>query len=292
MRSQDNSYRKSRTLGAIRDTLLHKVLSGELRVKRYGNFFGAIIIMSLPPSVLKKYLDRFDELIQEGERIYKVIKRTSDRWIGFPGQAESRLLSEQEVEAEQKVEGWNLNYLSLLAQIISPSSVHRNLLDERGIVPIPPHNRLNTRISQLKALKTDFEKGLLGDLRLEIEAAIATDYMGQAEQLLAEGQSGKYDYVPAAVLAGAVLEKSLRTLCDKQSPSISTVNDKGKPLTLTPLIEALKKNNVFNEPTAKQLRAWADIRNSAAHGDFDKFNPSDVALMIQGIKNFLDTHMI
>jgi len=33
VRSQDNYYRKSRTLGAIRDTLLRKLLSGELRVK-------------------------------------------------------------------------------------------------------------------------------------------------------------------------------------------------------------------------------------------------------------------
>ena len=156
---------------------------------------------------------------------------------------------------------------------------------------MPPH-LLNTRIYRLKALKDDFQKGFLGDLGLEIETAIAADYMGQAEQLLAEGQSGQYDHVPAAVLAGAVLEKSLRTLCDKQSPSIPTVNDKGKPLTLGPLIEALKKNNVFNELTAKQLRAWADIRNSAAHGQFDEFNRSQVDLMIQGINNFLTTHMI
>jgi hypothetical protein len=165
-------------------------------------------------------------------------------------------------------------------------------LDERGIVPTEAHDTLNTRISRLKGLKDDFQKGFLGDLGLEIEAAIVADYMGQAEQLLAEGQSGKYDHVPAAVLAGAVLEKSLRTLCDKQSPSISTVNNNGKPLTLTPLIDVLKKNNVFNELTAKQLRAWADIRNSAAHGQFDEFNRSQVDLMIQGINNFLANHMI
>ena len=151
---------------------------------------------------------------------------------------------------------------------------------------------LNTRISRLKGFKDDFQKGFLGDLGLEIETAIAADYMGRAEQLLAEGQSGQYDHVPAAVLAGAVLEKSLRTLCDKQSPSIPTVHNNGKPLTLAPLIEALKKNNVFNELTAKQLRAWADIRNSAAHGNFDEFNRSQVDLMIQGINNFLALHMI
>jgi len=247
--------------------------------------------MRLPPSVLNKYLDRFDELIQEGERIYKVIKDVSADGLFVDSFQRTRDITQQESEDKQKLEGWHLNYLSLLDQIIPPRSVHRKLLDETEILSYPPEH-LNTRISHLKGLKDDFQKGYLGDLGLEIEAAIVADYMSQAEQLLAEGQSGQYDHVPAAVLAGAVLEKSLRTLCDKQSPSIPTVNDKGKPLTLAPLIEVLKKNNLFNELTAKQLRAWADIRNSAAHGQFDEFNHSQVDLMIQGINNFLATHMI
>ena len=246
--------------------------------------------MTLPPSVLNKYLGRFDELIQEGERIYKVIKYISNGYFSVPGGV-TRPLTQQEIEDRQKLEGWHLNYLSLLYQIIPPRNVHRKLLEETVSLSYPPEH-LNTRISHLKGLKDDFQKGFLGDLGLEIEAAIAADYMGQAEQLLAEGQSGQYDHVPAAVLAGAVLEKSLRTLCDKQSPSIPIVHSNGKPLTLNSLIDVLKKNNVFNELTAKQLRAWADIRNSAAHGNFDEFNRSQVDLMIQGINNFLGLHMI
>jgi hypothetical protein len=247
--------------------------------------------MTLPPSVLNKYLDRFDELIQEGERIYKVVKDIPTVHFRTSGEV-IRPLTPQELEDQQKIEGWNVSYLSLLDQIISPKSVHRKLLDEKTErVPMPPH-LLNTRISRLKGLKDDFQKGFLGDLGLEIEAAISADYMGQAEQLLAEGQSGKYDHVPAAVLAGSVLEKSLRTLCDKQSPSISTVNDKGKPLTLNSLINVWKQNNLFNELTAKQLRAWADIRNSAAHGQFEEFNRSQVDQMIRGINDFLANHMI
>ena len=115
--------------------------------------------------------------------------------------------------------------------------------------------------------------------------------MGQAEQLLAEGQTGQYDHVPAAVLAGAVLEKGLRTLCGKQTPPIALTNSKGISLTLNPLIEELKKVGLFNELKAKQLRAWADIRNAAAHGEFDKFARTDVESMIKGVSDFLATHM-
>ena len=111
--------------------------------------------------------------------------------------------------------------------------------------------------------------------------------MEQAEGLLKEGQSGKYDHVPAAVLAGAVLEKSLRSLCDKQVPPVPTLNSKGEQKTLNPLIDDLKKSGLFNESKAKQLRAWAAIRNHAAHGEFDQFNRTDVEQLLQGVNNFL-----
>jgi len=115
--------------------------------------------------------------------------------------------------------------------------------------------------------------------------------MEQAEGLMSEGQPGRFDYVPAAVLSGAVLEKTLRSLCSKQSPPIAITSAKGVRLTLNPLIDELKKGGVFNELKAKQLRSWADIRNAAAHGEFEKFNRSDVDRMIQGVSDFLATHV-
>ncbi|HKM58502.1 MAG TPA: hypothetical protein VJX28_07125 [Chthoniobacterales bacterium] len=54
-----------------------------------------------------------------------------------------------------------------------------------------------------------------------MEAEVAADYMGQAEGLLKEGQPGKFDHVSAAVLAGAALEKTLRTFCNEQPPPVS-----------------------------------------------------------------------
>jgi len=45
-----------------------------------------------------------------------------------------------------------------------------------------------------------------------------------------------------------------------------------------------------NELKAKQLRAWADIRNAAAHGEFDKFKRADVEGMIRGVSDFLATY--
>ena len=115
--------------------------------------------------------------------------------------------------------------------------------------------------------------------------------MGQAEQLLEEGQSGKFDHVPAAVLSGAVLEKALKTLCDLQQPAIPVLKSDGEPKKMNLLIDDLKKAGLFNEAKAKQLRAWTAIRNHAAHGEFDQFNRKDVEQMIAGVNNFLADYL-
>jgi len=65
------------------------------------------------------------------------------------------------------------------------------------------------------------------------------------------------------------------------------VKPNGERKTLDPLITDLKKTGIYNETKAKQLRAWAAIRNHAAHGEFDQFNREDVEDMIRGIKKFL-----
>jgi hypothetical protein len=146
-------------------------------------------------------------------------------------------------------------------------------------------------VSLLKGIKDDWDQGFFDDLSLAIEAEMAADYMGQAENLLAEGQRGKFDHVPAAVLAGAVLEKSLRTMCSQQQPPVSIVNTNGEPKKLNLLIDDLKKATAFNETKAKQLRAWAGIRNHAAHGEFDQFTRADVEAMIPGINTFLADYL-
>ncbi|MDH6060852.1 DUF4145 domain-containing protein [Chrysosporum bergii ANA360D] len=241
--------------------------------------------MTLPTNLLNKYLSRFEELITEGEEIDRISLNTNPQGLGCYTNNYQPFMALQ------------AKCITLFSKILPPNHPNWNLIeelrqsDEGNKVDWIYRAKLNRAIGYLKAIKSDFEQGFLGDLAIEIESEIAADYMGQAEQLLAEGTSGKYDHVPAAVLSGAVLEKALKTLCDKQTPPIATINAKGSPLTLNPLIDDLKKAGVFNELTAKQLRAWADIRNQAAHGEFEQFTRSDVELMIKGIGSFLANYM-
>jgi hypothetical protein len=68
------------------------------------------------------------------------------------------------------------------------------------------------------------------------------------------------------------------------------VNDKDEFFGMNTLVDALKRRQVFNEVQAKQLRAWAAIRNSAAHGKFEEFTRHQVAQMIEGITAFIAQH--
>ena len=135
---------------------------------------------------------------------------------------------------------WRTKVATLLAWVVPKGHVHRSAVEKLPDLHADARI-LEEAISLLRGVKDDLEHGFLDDLASEIEAGVAGDYMDQAENLLAEGKSGRFDHVPAAVLAGAVLEKALRTLCSQQQPPVPILDTNGKRKTLNPLVDDLKK---------------------------------------------------
>ncbi len=237
-------------------------------------------------NIKQKYLERLDQLIQKGQFVPVRSKTTS-----HTSYINRSLIYNQvyKVDWPSFIE-WRTNCISILDQVIPRACAHRDTFEALKKLR-NSKDELEYLISFLKSIQDDFENGFLDNLAIEIEAEVSADYMSQAELLLGEGRAGNFDHIPAAVLAGAVLEKSLRTLCAKLVPPEPTVNDIGKCLQLNALTDALKKRKVFNELVAKELRSWADIRNHAAHGQFDQFDKQQVGRMISGIKTFLAQHL-
>ena len=237
----------------------------------------------IPQKTNQKYINRLNELIANGKDV-PVRTESVGRLANFVTGEKSY----KEVDRVDwpKFVGWSTNCTTLLDNIIPANSIHRATVD--GFQKLKNNkDQLEFGISFLKSIREDLENGFLDDLSLEIEAELSSDYMGQAGLLLKEGVTGKHDHVPAAVLAGAVLEKALKTLCAQLTPPEPTKKDNEKPLMLNALIDSLKKRGVFNEIVAKQLRTWASIRNSAAHGEFEEFNKIQVESMVAGIESFL-----
>jgi len=127
----------------------------------------------------------------------------------------------------------------------------------------------------VEAAQRDFEAAILFDMRALIMAELLGDFIEQAEVLLSSGY-----YVPAASLAGAVLEDTLRKLCDKHE---LTIPDSTK---IDRLNADLARANIYDKLVQKRITALADIRNNADHGYFDKFSISDVEDMIKWVRGF------
>lgn len=238
--------------------------------------------MRLPPQTLAKYLTRLDDLIAEGSAI--PIRRGSEAVGGNYLTGETRYRETREVSWPHFAE-WRTKCVTTLEQIVSKQSVHRQAVEAFVGLRCEP-SKVQFGVAFLTSIRNDLRDGFLTDLSGEIEAEMAADYLVQAERLLADsGEQARY--IPTAILAGAVLEKSLRSLCQQLIPPEAVEQTNGKPLALNGLIDALKRRGSINEVTAQQLRAWARIRNSAAHGQFDEFTKEQARAMVDGVRGFL-----
>ena len=153
------------------------------------------------------------------------------------------------------------------------------------------HAVVLTKVSQLRGLKYNYENGFLDSLYDQIVANVSADYMEQAEALLGEGVQDQYSHLLAAMLCGVVLENRLRSYCENLDPPIETVKPNGESLTLGALIGELDRIKAFDKQTRKMLKAWADIRNAAAHGRGNDFTREQVELMLLGVNGFLANHL-
>ena len=130
-----------------------------------------------------------------------------------------------------------------------------------------------------KAVEHDIKSGMLSDFRSLVQAEIFADFLDMAEHLHRENYKDA-----SAVLLGAVLEDSLRKIADANGVDI--LNSKGKPLTLDPLNAALAKKGVYNALVQKQITSWANLRNDAAHGHFDRYDSAQVQQMLLFVQKF------
>ena len=159
--------------------------------------------MNLPNLVLAKRVARFDSLLAEAQNILASAKDVpaSFDYNEFTGESSERYPTYKQPDSGRFAE-WRTKIATLLAQVIPKANIHRAAVEKLPALP-PTTQSLQEAVSFLKAVKDDLEQGFLDDLASEIEAEIAADYMGQAENLLAEGQRGKFDHVTAPAKTAA-----------------------------------------------------------------------------------------
>lgn len=256
--------------------------------------------MPLPPALDHKIRSRFDELIDEGNDLIA-------RMTIF-AEEQKRIERERNARGDGVVSIRRTNYgypteyqahvvkvLNLIELVLGNTTKgHEVVQDIRNRAYEWDWGKTSTIrfiLGTLHGLKNDYENGFLDTLEERIVAGISADYMTQVDEILAAGQSDNYDHIFAAVICGVNLENALRQLCSRQSPPIETAKPNRRPKRLGDLIAALQKANLYNALKGDQLRAWAKVRNHAAHGEFEEFNRNDVEDMVKGVRNFLADYL-
>ncbi|MFA4835639.1 MAG: DUF4145 domain-containing protein [Dehalococcoidia bacterium] len=172
---------------------------------------------------------------------------------------------------------WRVKARSLIERACGEQSSHLKMyLEAEKLVSYDSYiNQLKRMKAVFLAAKEDFDGGYLNSLRNLVQAEVFSNELEQAEQLLSSGYASA-----AAVIAGVVLETTVRSIC----------TDRGIPHGKLDKMNAdLAKSGAYNSLQQKRITAMAAIRNSAAHGKTDEFSPGDVKGMIDDVERFLTT---
>ena len=134
-------------------------------------------------------------------------------------------------------------------------------------------------IGILTAVREDAQDGMLVDVHTQITGAVFADFMEMAQHLYEEGF-----LIPAASLAGAVLEDGLRRLAAANGVTVRSKDDAGS------LNQRLAEANVYERLEQKRVQTAIDVRNRADHGEFDKVEDADVRHQMLTIETFLSAN--
>ncbi|MEU3444666.1 hypothetical protein ABZ755_30475 [Streptomyces griseoincarnatus] len=128
-------------------------------------------------------------------------------------------------------------------------------------------------------LRDDIRSGWVASVVELVHADMHSDYLEMAESLLGSGYKD-----PAAVITGTSLEVHVRALCVKSGIATDVA---GRPKKADTMNADLKKAGVYDGLQQKQVTAWMDLRNKAAHGNYADYDKAQVRLFIDGVRAFM-----
>lgn len=215
--------------------------------------------------------NRLEELVQVGEKIKSTYRRVGGNTPGVISIPQSYVDHEQSRQ-------WAISVLTILKSAIGVESDNYTQV-KSNLENCQRYECFCIMLSSLKAAFEDLKGGNFFDAKLLIEAEVFGDLLEQAEELQSAGYKDA-----AAVLAGGVLEKHLRSMC--LTRGISTLKPNGKHKMMNEMNDELAKAGAYNALKKKQVTAWADLRNKAAHGNVSEYTGHDVDSFLRDVSDF------
>jgi hypothetical protein len=146
------------------------------------------------------------------------------------------------------------------------------------------HSHTSSIIGVVKALLADVKAGHLISLVELVHGETFADFLEMAQHLVDSGYKDG-----AGVIAGSALEAHLRMLCIKAGVPVELMTRDGSraPKKAEAMNSDLAGANVYSKLDQKNITAWLDLRNKAAHGKYGEYQADQVSLLIAGVRDFL-----
>lgn len=171
--------------------------------------------------------------------------------------------------------------LSFLVNLFASGHPYCTDFDTRVTQTYPSHVEAGMGI--VTAARDELAGGWLQTTRGLLSAEIFADFLEMAEHLHSEGYKDA-----SAVIVGSALEEHLRQLAVAANvPTTRTKDGVEVPLKADALNADLAKADVFSKLDQKSITVWLDLRNKAAHGRYDEYSQDQVALMLEGVRQFM-----
>lgn len=145
-------------------------------------------------------------------------------------------------------------------------------------------NETENGINILTAILNEIDNDWLISVKSMVSAEIFSDFLEMSNYLLRQNYKDA-----AAVMIGSVLEEHLRLLCKNNSVDVDFVNKSNDiiPKKADAMNSDLVKANVYGVLEQKNVTAWLDLRNRAAHGKYSEYTQGQVEIMYLGVLNFI-----
>ena len=136
------------------------------------------------------------------------------------------------------------------------------------------------------SLRADVSADFLASQRELIHGELFADFLEMSQHLLDEGYKDA-----AAVIVGSSLEAHLRQLCVKAGIDATVHTPTGVVAKKAERLNAeLTAARVYTVLDQKNVTAWLDLRNKAAHGHYEGYQSGQVTLFISSIRDFISRH--
>lgn len=209
---------------------------------------------------------RIDYLLMQAEEVEKT------RYAAFAG---------GDYVNEGMLNGFRTACLSLLNNLVGKNNAYYT-----EVINLEKSNSISvfeSIVHILRELRHEVEMGWLARTKQLLAAEIFSDFMEMAFELMKGGYKDA-----SAVMIGSVLERHLRDLCEETGIETTVMKDGvPRPKKADRLNSELAKHEIYDKLEQKQITAWLDLRNKAAHGEYSEYSKEQVNLMYQGVLDFI-----